>query len=696
MTTIHNSTGSKSIGSVNAGAGSKVDGGGVKKVTEPKVASLTDADAYASGPIEKPKGGPKIETWQQGIPSMEGLSADYGHGRMEYSGAIHGVDVSVSYPKANSIPSIEFDPNGNIDEQVKLISAQMQALYDPASIPDDTPPAVAKFKDVDVRAMIRKNLDAARITGPFDRDVKIGNRTVNLATAKPGSLTPDELTVGLQEILKDYTFKNVRADVAAFYGVKVSPGSTGSVSGTAALKKLQAVLGEAVELADKYGWGPPMPPAGTERREQYLKAVEAFAIKNLFHGENLVAKHVAQGYDMQKNPDLNENLGHDIIDRSTFAGLIALDENSMASEWKRAWALEEIQKQDPATYQRLVPGGEAPNEAVKKVSAQAVTDAILAKAQGDSMGYTFNPNAGEPRYLLFMYHWGDQRNEADSDMDPHRAVTHHDGDITKKTLNLEQKRQNGIEHHAGTEHEGVRHEAGLGYERGEQMPFEQTIRKIWADGAFRQPFWRQSAYGDIVLQRIMQEAGIITPEQLQHIENPEQYLALDGAYQTLQGANSGADAALGQLKSKLEGVDVALLGRIDGLSNDPARKPSAKALNALIEDTASAATTLSPDQAAALWQYLQAKAIQQSARSVESIELFMPVAAKAAAAVTSLGVPGPARLSTLTTERAVELRRSLEELPQAAKDARAAGDSSLGAVYDAWNDFVTAGFPRVA
>jgi hypothetical protein len=672
------------------GAGDVEKTAKVSNTTVVKTSQTKQTDGVDKA-VARQSAGPTTQVWHQGIAPDTGKSQDYGHGRMVFSGSIHGVQTDVSYPKANSIPDIEFDPAAPVDQELAKISAQMQALYDPSSIPADAPPEVAKFRDFDIRKMIAENLEAAGFTSAFDTEVVINGRSVNMAKAAPESLTPDELTIGLKEILKTHVFTNVRSDVAAFYGINVTPGSTANVTGTAALKKLESVLIKAVELADKYGYGPPMPAKGTKEREQYLDAVTAFAVKNLFHGENLVAKHIAQGYDVQqRNPDLNETLSHDIVDRSTFAGLIALDEKAMEVDWTRAWALSEIKTRSPETYAQLVPSGAEPDEAAKQVSAEAVKNVILAKS-AEGLDFTFNPNSGEPRYLLFMYSWGDSRSESDTDMDPHRAVNHHDGDITKATLNPQQKRQNGIEHHAGTEHEGVRHEAGLGYQREGQLPFEQTIRKISADGAFKTAFWRVNAFKDIVFQRILQEAGIVTPEQLQKIANPDRYLKLDAAYQALQGANSGADQALRQLHDAGKAIPAVAkaIGQIETLSLNTAAEVSANVRKATAK--------MQPADAALVWQALQAKAIQQAPRTVETAQQFMPIATEAAEAVRTLGVTPSVKLSSLTTQKAVEYRSALEVLPEAANDARTKeGDASLAAVYEVWNNLLRGGFAREA
>lgn len=631
-------------------------------VVQPAVVSKTTTvkgpaevkSAYVGG--VKVSGEPTIQPWQTGIPHRTGNQEDYGHGFNELTMSKHGHEQTFRYPKANSIPEVKADIEVPLEAQIADISGQMVALMNGP-----------------VTALIEKNLKANRITSPFDVDVQVDGKTVNLAKAEPGSLTPDFVNQVLTEVVKQRTFKNVRADVAAFYGVNTPVGTTINVTGAKALAKLEAVVARAVELSDQ-GFGPPL-PKDPARREEYLGALKSFAMKNLFHGENLTTKHMVQGFDvLERNPDLNETLSHDLIDRSSIQAVLQIDPNALEPKWARAWVLEEIQTQAPAEYQKLA-GKLSPNEAVLKLDAKTVSE--LCKQHPE---WTVNPNAGEARYLLPMYHWGDERNDADSMMHWHRAANHHDGDLEKGTLNVEQKRQNGVEHHAGTEHEGVRHEVGMGYDS--KLPFERTIRKIWADSAFKHPFWRTSAMKDIVFQRVLQERGIITPEDLQKSPNPERYLKLDEAYQSMQMANVGADKALRTLASKVDGP---LKAQIDAATTSNA--------SGLFDTVSKAAQKAAPEQAAAMWQYLQATMLQLSSSSSQTVKAFMPVADQARAAFDALGVKGAVTLSTMNTETATHHRAALDELKDAAQEARTGGDSSLAAVYEMWNDIAGAGFP---
>lgn len=604
---------------------------------------------------------PDIKPWQSGIPHRTGASEDYGHGVHELTMEKHGHVQTFRYGKANSIPEVTLDIEKSIDSQVADISRQMVALME-GPVP----------KQID--AMMKKN----RIKSPFDVDVVVDGQTVNLAKAKPGSLTPDFVNKALFEVVKQHTFKNVRADIAAFYGVNTPVGTTVNVTGAKALEKLEGVVTRAIELADK-GFGPPL-PKDPVRREEYIQSLRTFAMKNLFHGENLTTKHQVQGYDvLERNPDLNETLSHDLVDRSSIQAVLQIDPNALQPLWTRAWVLEEIQQQNPAEYKKLA-GNASPDDAAKTVDVKKLVEAVKAHPE-----WTVNPNAGEARYLLPMYHWGDERNDADSMMHWHRAANHHDGDLEKGTLNVEQKRQNGVEHHAGTEHVGVRHEAGRGYDQ--QLPFERTIRKIWADSAFKHPFWRTAAMKDIVFQRVLQERGIITPEDLSVTPNAARYEKLDGAYQALQMANVGADKALRTLGPKIE-FAAKLRAEIDAATMETA--------GTLPDKVASAAAKATPEQQAALWQYLQAKMIQQSSISTNATSAFMPVASIARDRAGQLGVELPAKLSPMKTAEALEHRAALNELKDAAAEARKGGDSALAAVYEMWNDIVSAGFPSQA
>lgn len=602
----------------------------------------------------------EIKPWQTGIPHRTGKDEDYGHGFDVLTMNKHGHDLTFRYGKANSVPEVKIDIEKPLDgAQLMDISDQMVKLMEgPVT------------KQID--AMMKKN----RIKSPFDVDVQVDGQTVNLAKAKPGSMTPDFVNKALFEVVKQHTFTAVRADIAAFYGVQTPMGTTVNVTGSRALAKLEQVMARAVELSDQ-GFGPPL-PKDPVRREEYLVALKNFAMKNLFHGENLTTKHLVQGFDVkERNPDLNETLSHDIVDRSSIQAVLQIDPKALEPLWSRAWVLEEIQQQSPAEYEKLA-GSASPNEAAKKVDPKKLAE--LCKAHPE---WTVNPNAGEARYLLPMYHWGDERNDADSMMHWHRAANHHDGDLEKGSMLIEQKRQNGVEHHAGTEHEGVRHEVGLGYD-SKEVPFERTIRKIWADSAFKHPFWRGAAMKDIVFQRVLQERGIITPEDLAASPNPERYLKLDHAYQSLQMANVGADKALRVLADKVSFAGPKLKAEIDGATLGTA--------GTLTDKVAAAAAKATPEQAGALWQYLQAKMIQQSSSSVNAASAFMPVASLAKDRASALGVELPVKLSPMNTAEVLELRGALNELKDAAHEARTGGDTSLAAVYEMWNDIATSGF----
>lgn len=601
---------------------------------------------------------PTIAPHQTGIPHKVGSSEDYGHGFHELTMVKHGHERTVRYPKANSIPEVKLDVEKPLEGQLRSISDQMVALIGPAT------------------ELINKNLKANRITSPFDVEVKVDGKSVNLAKAEPGSLTPDFVNKVLYEVVKQRTFKNVRADIAAFYGVSAPVGTTVNVTGAKALAKLEAVVSRAVELSEQ-GFGPPLPKEPA-RRAEYLEALKAFAMKNLFHGENLTTKHQVQGFDvLERNPDLNETLSHDIVDRTSIQAVLQIDPKALDPKWARAWVLEEIQNQAPAAYAKLA-GTLTPNEAADKVDAQTVAE--LCKKHPE---WNVNPNAGEARYLLPMYHWGDERNDADSMMHWHRAANHHDGDLEKSTQNIQQKRQNGVEHHAGTEHVGVRHEAGLGYDG--ELPFERTIKKIWADSAFKHTFWRTGAMKDIVFQRVLQESGMITPEDLQKSVNPDRYLKLDEAYQSLQMANVGADKGLRTLATK---VPAPLKAQLDAAT--------AATAGGLFDTVAKAAAKAKPEEAAAMWQYLQATMLQRSSASVDTVKAFMPVADKARAAFSALGVPGAVTLSSMDAQTALAHRTALNELRDAAQEARTGGDSGLAAIYEMWNDIARSGFASQA
>lgn len=642
--------------------------------TKPVAGGAKIEGSEFAGIIAAPKNEhPQIASWQQGV-CPPGDKADYGFGFQQLKATIHGHELTLQYPKANDVPEIAFDPAATLESQLPIISKQMQALYESPK----------------VNEMVTQALKKARISSPFDMDVVVDGKTINLTKAAPHSLTPDTLNKALVEIVKNRTFTNVRADVAAFYGVKAPPGSTVNVTGAKALETIKKVLAESVALAEK-GFGPKL-PTDPVRRKEYLEAVEIFAVKNLFHGENLVSKHVVQGFDvMNKNPDLNETLSHDIIDRASIAAVLTIDHDALKPLWARAWVLEEVQRQSPETYKRLVPGGEAPNEAAAKVDPEALAKEVAANPE-----WSVNPNAGEPRYLLFMYHWGDERTDADTLMNWHRAVDHHDGDLERGTLNLQQKRQNGVEHHAGTEHTGVRHEAGLGYDSND-LPFGRTIEKIWHDGAFKLPFWRVSAMKDIVFQRILQERGIITPEQIQVTTNPEKYLQLDESYQALQGGNSGADRALRRIAPHL-GFAKGLVAEIDALSSAPqSLAASTKAIGDVFTKVkAAAAKAPTAEDGLRLLQYFQARGLQQAPRTVESVKAFMPFVDQARAEVAKSGLPKqqlPAILSGLTTDEAVQHRTRLEGLREAAAEVRQGGDAGVAAIYEVWNDLLRDGFP---
>jgi hypothetical protein len=598
-----------------------------------------------------------------GVPPRIGNSQDYGFGVEKFTKG----GKEMVYPRANDLPPISFDPSEPVEPQIASISAQMKALV----------PAV--------ETLIDKNLSKARITSPFDVDVRLNDgQTINLAKAAPGSLSPDTVNQALEMILKQHTFQNVRADVAAFYGVSAPPGTTVNVTGAKALAKMEEVAERAVDLA-KRGLGPPI-PTGPGREEEYVQAVKAFLIRNLFHGENLTTKHIAQGFDVQqRNPDLNEALSHDVIDRVSIQAVLQIDSKALDPVWARAWVLEEIQQQAPTEYARLVPNQTDRSPEAMAAVVDAPTLTALVKAHPE---WTLNPNAGEPRYALSMYHWGDERSDADGMMAWHRAVNHHDGDLAAGSVDLQQKKMNGIEHHAGPEHLGVRHEASRPYDGA--LPFENSIRKIYADPAFRDPFWRQSAMQGIVMQRVLQERGLITPEMVQQQVNPERNLALDHAYQTLQSLNTQADRALRTLGPQLssQGEVPELKKKIDTLTNVEAARATVRSrLPGLWEGVRDIPN---PEVRSKMVQYFEAKMLQLAPRSEESVALLMPYAELARQELETLKQKP---LTSLTQAEVTALRTTLSELPDAANEAKVGGDSSLAAVYRVWNDAVTAGFP---
>lgn len=607
---------------------------------------------------------PTYQSWQQGMPPSTGRKADYGFGTYELRMVKHGQEVVLSYPKSNGIPEIEVDVQRPFSEQVDAVSKQMVALQNGPAL-----------------ELVEKYIKSTRLRPTFDVDVQVNGQTINLAKAKPDSLTPDTVNAALVEIVKQKTFKNVRADVAAFYGVKAAPGTTTSVSGERALQKLLEVLERAIELSDK-GFGPPL-PKGKKRRQEYIDAVKAFAVRNLFHGENLTIKHQVQGFDVfEKNPELNETLGHDIIDRMSIQAVLQLDAHAFEPLWARAWVLEEVQNQAPTEYAKLA-GALSPEEAASKVDPDRLAELCRAHAE-----WTLNANAGEPRYVLAMYHWGDQRSDADKMMNWHRIVNHHDGDLAAGSLLIEQKNQNGIEHHAGTEHEGVRHEVSMGYDL-KDVPFGRTILKIGSDSAFK-GLWSQWALKKIVFQRLLQERGIITPEQLAHSPNRELYLKLDAAYQSLQSINVAADRALRSLAPK---VAPPIQTAIDAIANNS--KPQLPVVQTIWRSVQRSIEGVSAEEAASTLQYFEAKMLQLAVRSPETVAAFVPLAQQAHAAVAALGGSPAVKLPSPDLEEMQRQREQLEALPAAAKEARAGHDTSLAVVYDAWNDAVTAGFPSL-
>ena len=145
--------------------------------------------------------------------NMTGKDEDYGHGFDELKMEKHGHEHTFRYGKANSIPEVKLDVTKPLDGQLASISQQMVDLMNgPVT------------KQID--AQLKKN----RIVSPFDVDVQVDGKTVNLAKAKPGSLTPDFVNTALFEVVKQHTFKNVRADIAAYYGVHAPVGTTVNVT----------------------------------------------------------------------------------------------------------------------------------------------------------------------------------------------------------------------------------------------------------------------------------------------------------------------------------------------------------------------------------------------------------------------------------------------------------------------------------